>query len=41
MKIEFEMAIKLKLKADTEQLKASIKKGFKSLVKAIKALLNI
>ncbi len=40
MKVDFEIAIKLKLKADTKQLKADIKKGFKSLVKAIKALFN-
>jgi hypothetical protein len=40
MKVDFEMTIKLKLKADTKQLKASIKKGFKSLVKAIKDLIN-
>lgn len=40
MKIDFEIAIKLKLKADTEQLKVNIKKGFKSLVKAIKTLIN-
>lgn len=33
MKIDFEIAIKLKLKAD-------IKKGFKSLVKAIKTIIN-
>ncbi len=40
MKIDFEIAIKLNLKADTKQFKANIKKGFKSLVKAIKDLIN-
>lgn len=40
MKIDFEIAIKLKLKADTKQLKTNIKKGFKSFVKAIKTIIN-
>lgn len=38
MKIDFEIAIKLKLEADTKQIKKGIKKCLKSLVKAFKTI---